>query len=472
MRATAEIAIDGFKRLSSTELIILDRRLTARRVRTPALVTLVLASYQKFLSQPPGFGTRKGSLDAVLQPFFGRLRSDKKAAQVGKALTRLHERRVARLRPARGHESPALYYERMSGEVDFGECVTALVRERLLPAELMGEAAPAVTATAFRRVHATITEIRCEEPEELLTMPSPGDEVYFLSGGTLFDAEGSWSETTHCSEVTSPVADVPPFNVVRLHPPGVERMLDARLRRPGVNDLLVLPVTAHWSVTLVEHEYGDTKRVYEAFSAAYTAGKLLAALVAGSATGVGVALAIVGILISLAVALDGDDELGTATFLFEDVTAGPTVDLALSADISGEHLGNEYRYVVQTSLRTEDEVGPAPEVRIRGDLNLWATGQTTIGTYAAEFAGRMHSIRWDVRAVQVPDLLGAPTVLLQGGLTTRIQFRGPGIYELSVSAVDDVDGRPLADTCNVQFRSTQTSGSQPGSGGSHPTNPL
>jgi hypothetical protein len=472
MRSATEIALGGFERLASAELILLDRRLMARRIRAPALATLVLASYRKFLARQPGFGGRRGSLDAVMQPFFARLRSDERAAQVNSALVGLHDRRVARLRSGRGRESPDLYYERLSGEVDFGECVNALVRDRLLPAELMADGESSTTATPFRRIHATLTEIRCEEPEETLAMPSPGDEVYFLSGGTLFDAEGTWSETTHCSEVTSPVLDVPPLNVVRLKPAGVERMLDARLRRPDAHDAKALPVTAHWSVTLVEHEYGDTKRIYEAFNAAYTAGKLLAALAAGSATGVGVVIAIVGILTSLAIALDGDDELGTAAFLFEDVTAGPTVDLALSADVAGRNLGNEYRYVVQTRLFTEDEVGPAPEVRIRGDVSLLSTGQSAVGSYTAAFAGRMHAIRWSARAVQVPDLLGAPTILVQAEPSTRIQFRGPGVYEVSVSAVDEVDGRPLADACTVLLRSTQTSGSQPGGGGSHPTHPL
>jgi hypothetical protein len=472
MRSATEIALGGFERLASAEMILLDRRLMARRVRAPALATLVLASYRKFLARPPGFGGRKGSLDAVLLPFFARLRSDERAAQVNSALVGLHDRRVARLRSARGTESPDLYYERLSGEVDFGECVNVLARDRLLPAELMADGASATAVTPFRRIHATLTEIRCEEPEETLALPSPGDEVYFLSGGTLFDAEGTWSETTHCSDVTSPVIDMPPLNVVRLQPAGVERMLNARLRRPDARDAQALPVTAQWSVTLVEHEYGDTKRIYEAFNAAYTAGKLLAALAAGSATGVGVVFAIVGILTSLAIALDGDDELGTAAFLFQDVTAGPTVDLALAADVAGSNLGNEYRYVVQTRLFTEDELGPAPEVSIRGDVSLWASGQSSVGSYTAAFAGRMRAIRWSARAVQVPDLLGAPTILVQGEPSTRIQFRGPGVYEVSVSAVDEVDSRPLADACTVLFRSAQTSGSQPGGGGSHPTHPL
>lgn len=472
MRSATEVAISSFDRLTSAELTILDRRLVAQRIRTPALVTLVLASYRKFLARQPGFGARKGSLDAVLKPYFARLRSDDRAAQVNTTLVGLHDRRIARLRSGRGSESPQLYYERLSGEVDFGECLNVLAHDRLLPGELMANGASSTTVTPFRRIHATVTEIRCEEPEETLAMPSPGDEIYFLSGGTLFDAEGTWSETTHCSDVTSPVLDVPPFNVVRLQPTGVERMLDARLRRPDAHDVLALPVTAQWSVTLVEHEYGDTKRIYEAFNAAYTAGKLLAALAAGSATGVGVVIAIVGILTSLAIALDGDDELGTAAFLFENVTAGPTVDVTLAADVAGKNLGNAYRYVVQTRLFTEEEVGPALEVSIRGDVSLWATGQSAVGSYTAAFAGRMRGVRWSARAVQVPDLLGPPTVLVQAEPSTRIQFRGPGVYEVSVSATDEADGRPLADACTVLFRSAQSSGSQPGDGGSHPTHPL
>jgi hypothetical protein len=234
---------------------------------------------------------------------------------------------------------------------------------------------------------------------------------------------------TECSEYGG---SVDPGDDVVFRPTSINTLFDWRIENPSDN-LSLWPVTALCTITLMEHDQGSKEQTYQAFKAAFSAVKLLMEIAGGTAGGpVGIALSLVSILVSLALALDGDDELGTFGIRFDDVLAGPSEKSEeLKHVVEGHHKGNYFKYEFTVQYNHKDYSCP-----VEVPFGISGPNKRTIpymggmieGGYAIECPSPLHQIQWKVTPSQ------ATGITQQGERYTRIRWHHDGTYTVSVTA--------------------------------------
>ena len=437
-QASIQVA-NTLQRITSAEFMRVGREMRARSVSVPMLGFLVLESLRKYFVDPRQFGNTRRSFDCGMKPFFDYLafHTDDRRNRI-KELVSLYEQRIrTRMRRRVDGRPAADYLADIGKNIAFSECAKDLFTKGLVPPGVQIEGSP--QQFLLRNIKATITKIHCADPEEVLH-----DEVYFFTGASLADFTGNWKKNTAASALANGIGA---GDNVPLSPSGVDTLFDWELVKPS-EDIALPPVTAVCSISLLEHEHGDTRRIYEAFSAAYSTAKLLAAIGAGTAGGpLGIATALVGILVSLAIALDGDDELGSVVFRFDDVLGGPPIATAASLEgiVEGSHLGNNYKYKVILNYAEQDRPGSYPGFEVTGTGNLkirdMVGGATGLFRIASD--AQLSDISWTASALSLepPPAIGSPCICGGGSeRETTVEFRQPGSYTVQASAYDQAVG--------------------------------
>jgi hypothetical protein len=357
------------------------------------------------------------------------------------------------------------YLSMLAADTEFGRCVEKLISAGLLSDRLLIPTDDH-TEVVYRRMMAKVLQIKCENPEESDISYYPGDEIYCLNSGALFDASGYWNRQSRRSDVDNGVKAGFP---VELKPRGAEVLLSAQVQNG--DDHPWFPLSAMCSVTLVEHEFGDVDQVFEAFGIAYSAAEVLKAACLGTAAGaVGAAAAVGNLLLTLAIALDGEDELGTVVYRIDDILTGANRHELRHEDIAGSHLGNDYRYGVSVTFDTWDETGERPTFTVKGPHNLHTTNEWATAHFEIECEAQLRCIRWSAPHSTAQAAEGE--VLYQGQRETSIRFEIPyGLYDVSVSAINDADGYCFCASHGVLFQYSSTGDSPTGNSAPKQTHP-
>lgn len=426
------------------------------RIDVPILGALVMESLSKHVTAGRVSPTGIKSLHGLLFPFFRNAPINDATRELVKAYRKAisgDTKRVAGI--------PLADYVAKVVTLPLGDCLKSLLDNGLLPSSFVVNAGN-ISLVLNRQIHAQVQTLTCVNPEEL-----GEDEIYVVNTGTIYDATGIWNSRVHASSVYE---DIGGDDIVDLTKE--EKFLmdfSAQNGPDGQNS-----VSAMCSMTVIEHEYGDIDKIKAALNAAYTAGRMIAAV--GAATGpvggaIAVGVAIPSLLLSLAVFLDGDDELGSFALRFDNFLDGPTWDKKFSLRIGGTHLLNDYRYKASLRAFTEDVLGQPPQLSITGKSTVVSTQLEgpTHAAYRLNCAAELRNIDWSVQWTGT----GSGTLALGQGPTlsagnsqreVTVTFRFVGNYRVSVSAKNVADGRTMSDHIDVKVKFTSQGGSLHDSG--------
>lgn len=441
------------------------RRGRAIEVQTGVLGEMLLESLRKYTEQRDQFGRVKGSLDAFLKPVFDTMLSDAtrrdRAASLlreAKSIDPVSRQLSATYRGPRTRRADANLLELkarrkhlalIGKEQRLEDALKDLVNRGLLQKEILLEDESPETVV-YRHLKANLREVRCEDPEEIVFgSTDPGDEIYVITSASVFDARGVYESNPDVSDVDT---GVQAGDTVDLLPARIATMLDDRMLN-GPDDPRLSPLYVGLSVSVIEHEYSDIERVRATVTVIWSSAKLMAAAVTGNLGAVVNALS--DLLRAIAVLLDGDDELGTVAYVADDVLTGPNLDEVISRPIRDSHLGNDYEYIVNLELTSQDvapEPGETVELRLSGDQNLRSTSERVTGRYRIRPNAQVKDIHWSADPPQVTE------VLEQDQLDTRIKFKIWGDYTVSVRATVSATGQVLQDTIPVFFEFDSGSG--------------
>ena len=416
---------EAAKRLAKASFVRVSQKFRTSKADTRWLGLLVLESARKYNLDHAAFGNKPKSVNLVMKKFLTQVCRNQTRRSNLTRLVEAYERGPRRaIAGRRIGELYAPEYLSRKGDVQFQNCVKDMIAKRTLAAAVAQLGEPSIDDRQCRHITARLTKVHCHEDSEWSS-----DEPYILTGASLSDPTGTWMRETGCSEYGG---NVDPGDDVVFRPATINNLFDWRIENPSDN-LSLWPVTALCTITLMEHDQGDKERTYQAFKAAYSATKLLIAIAQGTAGGpVGIALALISILFSLALALDGDDELGTLGIRFDDVLGGTSEkSIELKHVIDGHHIGKRYKYAFTVHYSHEDYSCPVEvPFGIRGPKNrtIPYMGGVIEGGYAIECPSPLHQIEWKVTPSQ------ATRITQQGKRYTRIQWHHGGTYTVSVTA--------------------------------------
>lgn len=435
------------KRLTNPSFIRVKPNLITQTVKTKYLGVMLMESLCSYQENPATFGYKDRSFNAVMKAFLDKNIGSNPRAKRAKALAKIIHAykagpRIAFKNNKVGRSTLPAYLAR-KGNAQFHNAVSDMQIQRvdgrrpLIPAAIVIPEASPMDDRRCRRIQAHLQEVFCDDRSEAST-----DELYFMTGATLSDFTGTWEEHTRLSDRIDGVDDPNPVPL----PEPFKRLFDFKIQNPG-DAYSLSPLTALCTITLMERDQSSRQRVYSAFQAAYNAANLLAAIAQGTAGGpVGVAIAVATILILLILALDGDDELGTVAFRFDDVLASNAPpSKILEGVIDDSQKGNHYRYLFTVRYQSTDYDCPVdPPFRIVGPTERTIRNMVpTWGGYALISPVPVENIEWRVTPA------GA-TVGQQGKRYTSIHFSRSGTFTVSVSADPQAGGVTLTDTHTVQ----------------------
>lgn len=411
---------------------------------------MALGALARYLADPGGFGATAGSIDAHLKPFFSeRLSSSRRravaadiAARYRDWLTRQRDVDASgatmRLRtPVFDGVARAEFIARKSQDRLADIAFQELAAAGALPPGLVTAATREPPEIIYRRITSTLLDIRCNDAEELEGFPStnPGDEIFVITTAAVYDASGALKITEAVSDLAEGIQS---GDSVPLAPPGFARMLEHSVLN-GPDSSARLPLSVAVSVALVEQEYSSADQIRAAVQGAVSVAKLIASAASGNV--IGAVLALKDVLIALATLLDGDDALGSTTYVCPDVLMGPNRNSLLAGVIKGSNNANAYEYVVSFDFITEDIPGQAPTLSIRGPHNISTQREVVRASFELVCPNAtLREIVWSVTPA------GA-TVHGQGQRRTSVSFlagrseAGGRNYVVSVQAVADQYGR-------------------------------
>ena len=426
-------------------------------VETRRLAVLLLESLCTFRENPGAFGTETRSFNAALKHSLEDYVLAGTPQQRAARLARLDDIITAYNAPLgpRGKLSRTRIgditlpdYFREKAAAIFPRAVADMKKERIGSKPLIPDGIsipePGLTEQWLcRRLHGRLLSIYCVELSEQIA-----DELYLMTGEMLVDSTGTWDRKTH------PPSEVfrSPDNEQRVTLPTNPYWLhDWRILNPP-DTYSVSPLIALCDVTLMEQDYSDKERVYAAFRAAYKSVALLASI--GGAGPVGIAIALVGILFNLLVALDGDDHLGNASFRFDDILSDELDEyVEIELPISSPHGESDCGYLIKIQNRTTDQECPTdPPFRIEGPTTRTIAHEVpTRGGYrlVAPLPLNEDSIRWSVSAA------GA-TINQNGKRYTSVTFSRGGNFTIEIEA-NQVNGENMAAALGVSV--TESDGS-------------
>ena len=444
---------------------------TSVRVSTGPLGQFLIESLKKYSSDREAFGQFAGSFDAYIKPVLDEVCSHKGAKTrleslvheskrlVDLSVARAHPRIPTRI-PTRTSGAPRLYdglqkrdyLAKIGGDRTVQAALNDLREHELLPKEMLLSLEES-QVTRYRRLRATLRDVICREPEEAVSAsPSPGDEIYVVLSGSVYDSTGLFETNTEVSEV---VPGIVSGESVAIRPADIQNFLDYSLAGGNVEG--APPVNVAISVTLVEHEHSDLEKSKASIKAVVSAVNLLKSAVSGDVVGVVVSLK--DLLIALVVLLDGDDELGTVFYEAKDVLSPSTVHETISGTIKDSNNGNDYEYDVNAVFFTEYTTGDAPTFSISGDQNLRSLSEQTKGYYDIDSNSTMSEIVWSV------DPSPGTTILDQGKQRTAIKFSIWNDYTVRATARLNANGSIASAELPVTFF---FAGEVPGPGGRRP----
>jgi len=416
---------EAVKRLAKPSFVRVNRNFRTSRVDTKWLGLLVLESVRKYSLNPETYGNKPKSFNFAMKRFLAQVSGNQTRRSNLTRLIKAYERGPRRgiLRTRIGELYAPEYLSR-KGDVQFQNCVKDMLSRGKIAAAVTQLGEPSIDDRQCRHIIAKLTKVHCHNDSEWSS-----DEPYIMTGASISDSTGTWMRETECSNYAG---NVDPGDDVVFTPATINSLFNWRIENPSDN-LSLWPVTALCTITLMEHDQGTKERTYQAFKAAYSATKLLIAIAQGTAGGpVGIALALISILFSLALALDGDDELGTLGMRFDDVLGGSSEkSIELKHVIEGHHKGNYYKYEFTVNYSHKDYSCPVEvPFGIRGPKNrtIPYMGGIIEGGYAIESPSPLHQIEWKVSPSQ------ATGILQQGKRYTRIRWHHDGTYTVSVTA--------------------------------------
>jgi hypothetical protein len=447
---------EALKQILNSKFTRIKANYSTQDVSTKWLGYLVMESLCAYRDNPSAFGQESRSFDAVIKKFVDDNVGSKPRATRVKNLNRILDsyRRPRgprqRLALKRVGRSSGVQYLGRKGRAIFSHTAADLFvkrinGKRILPAGVALPDGPAITEFNHRNIQGDLKSVYCANRSETST-----DEIYLLTGAVLFDKTGTWKTTTDYMPDSD--EDVSAGNEVEF-PEDLNPLFFWNIVKPP-DGTLVSPKSTACTVTIMEEDQSNRQRIVSAYQAAYTAGKLLSQLAAGSAGGpFGIAIAVVNILILLLLALDGDDELGTAAFRFDNLlTSDVPADFDRSFAVSGSQKGNSYRYIVKVRYRAQDFFAPKDySCRIDGpsSLTLQDPGKGVKGRYKVHPSSignvqpSIESIKWSV----TPH--AGTSVAPQGTRSTYIKFRHTGTFVIKVTAKVEGTSTTVTDTHRV-----------------------
>lgn len=441
------------RQIIRSSFIKVNRERQASEVSTEWLPILVLESLRKYAQSPDTFGRTRRSFDRATHEYFNYLYSYPAWKAQLDALQDKYEPLRQSIENKIGTDKIPKYLSKTGSNDIFMDCADKMISNGLISRGVPLPTGSTSSEIECRRIVAGLSEIHCINPEEIRN-----DEPYFFTGTTLFDATGNLdSPKTQDSKVARGIGA---GDNVPLLPEAIAMLFTKDLIKPS-EAISVSPVTLLCSVSLMEHEHGNTERIYQAFKAGYQTAKLLMAFAGGTTGGpIGIAIAVVGILISLAIALDGDDQLGDVIFRFDDVLGGDECStLPFEKIIDGSHWGNRYKYKITINYRSIDFTCPSlPDLSVSGPgtRTIRWEGEGTEGGYGLNYDGQVEEIVWKADALELadPELPTHNTAFIpqNGERYARVHFRLPGTYKVSVTALDPTRGETLSGSKNVDVK--------------------
>lgn len=435
------------KNLTNPSIVIVKPGNRTKKINTRWLGYLVMESLSKYQSGQRQFGRSAKSFDGAMKPIFDKLASNRvKRIRLNQLVDTYQQSIRGRVRRVINNE-PVTEFLKSKSAVRFSTCAKELLAAGLIADAIKLETTPTIEDRQCRRIYTTLSSVYCHDDSEW-----SADEPYIMTGAELFDEMGTWEKDTELSNYAGGVSS---GNFVEFEPPSINKIFDWRLENPA-DGLSLSPVTAVSTITLMEHDQGDKEQYYNAFKAGYAAAKLLLNIAAGTTGGpVGIAIGVISIIVSLALALDGEDELGTVAIRYDDVLgeSGPVTQY-VKETIKGRHKGNYYKYDFSVLYTSEDYSCP-----VRVPFGITGPKRRTVyvdrgpakGGYAIVCPAPLRDIKWKVAPI------GA-TVQIQGKRYTKISFRLPGTYQVSVTAKEQSGIASHSKSMTVTVNQGQRSG--------------
>jgi hypothetical protein len=175
---------EALNRLLSYSIRPFSRGEPKADIPVPIFGVLALASLSKHVTAGRVAPAGTQSLHGLLVPYFKAI----PLTEISRAYAEAYRKHIAK-DPRRIENLALADYAAKVIELPIGQCLKSLWQNGLLPAALLVPPVSAPPTALYRRIRARIDELKCYKTEEI-----GSDEVYILTGGSIYDSTGPWGE--------------------------------------------------------------------------------------------------------------------------------------------------------------------------------------------------------------------------------------------------------------------------------------